>query len=292
MKKLSIVLALIMALSCFSVTAFAEEEVSSTEAATVEETTEATTVEETTEAATVEETTEEATAAPEVTETTVAPEVTDTTAATTAAATTTVADPATVIINIVLKKVDLSEETLTYTYSMKAGTTLTAADVLAAAKGRLDAEGNAILDTEEYVVSDVVMAEDAYGKYAFNKTTVDAGETYEYTVCATEIDDVKNLAVTFGEQLAKLDWGGIAEANVALWNQIISGTKAAIESLVNAEWPECSTAAADEATSVVADVTDAGEDLPKTGVSAVAGAAVVVLALSATTAVVLRKKED
>lgn len=269
MKKLSIVLALIMALSCFSVTAFAQEEASSTEATTVAEEVSST----------------EATTAPEVDETTTeAP----TTAATTAAATTTVADPATVIVNIVIEKVDGTTETLSYTYSMKAGTVLTAADVLAAAKGRLDAEGNAILDTEEYVVSDVVIAEDAYGKYAFNKTTVDAGAEYEYTVCATEIDDVKNLAVTIGEQLAKLDWGGIAKANVALWNQIINGTKAAIESLVNAEWPECTTVA--EATTVEA--TTETIETPETGVSAVAGAAVVVLALSATTAVVLRKKED
>lgn len=276
MKKLSIVLALIMALSCFGVTAFAQEETSSTEATTVEEvsSTEATTAEEVSST--------EATTAPVVDETTTAAPTT------TAAATTTVADPATVIVNIVLEKVDGTTETLSYTYSMKAGTVLTAADVLAAAKGRLDAEGNAILDTEEYVVSDVVIAEDAYGKYAFNKTTVDAGETYEYTVCATEIDDVKNLAVTVGEQLAKLDWGGIAKANVALWNQIINGTKAAIESLANAEWPECTEKA--EVTTVEA--TAEAEETPETGVSAVAGAAVVVLALSATTAVVLRKKED
>ena len=38
--------------------------------------------------------------------------------------------------------------------------------------------------------------------------------------------------------------------------------------------------------------TTAARTSPKTGASAVAGVAVVVLALSATTAVVLRKKED
>lgn len=273
MKKLSIILALIMALSCFSVTAFAQEEASSTEATTVEEvsSTEATTAEEvsSTEA-----------------ETTV-PVVETTTAATTAAATTTVAAPATVIVNIVLQKVDKTTETYSYTYSMKAGTVLTAADVLAAAKGRLDESGKAIIDTEEYIMPETVIAEDAYGEYLFNKTTVDAGETYEYTVLATEIDDVKNLAVTIGEQLAKLDWGGIAKANVALWNQIINASKAAIDSLVNAEWPTAEDKA--EATEAT---TAAAEETPDTGVSAVAGAAVVVLALSATTAVVLRKKED
>ncbi len=260
MKKLSIVLALIMALSCFSLTAFAQEET------------------------TVEETTVEETTVPEVETTTVAP----TTVATT------VADPATVIIHIAIANVDGTSESYDFRYSVKGGTTLTAADILAAAKGRLDADGNAILDTEEYVVSDVVVAYDDQGgngvkgdqdneQYAFNKEVVAAGETYEYLVCATEIDDVKNLVVTIFEQTAKLDWGGIAKANVALWNQIINGTKAAVESLVNADWPECTEAPTEAPTEV---------ETPETGVSAVAGAAVVVLALSATTAVVLRKKED
>ena len=270
MKKLSIILALIMALSCFSVTAFAQEEASSTEPASVEESSVA-----------------EESSAPAVDESS-APAVEDDTTTTTAAATTTVAVPATVIINIVLEKLDETEETYTYKYSMKAGTVLTAADVLAAAKSRLDENGKAILDTEEYVVSEAVLAEDAYGTYVFNKTTVDAGEEYEYFVCAVEIDDVKNLAVTIGEQLAKLDWGGIAKANVALLNQIINGTKAAVDSLVNAEWPTGEEEV--EATTVAA--TEAADETPDTGVSAVAGAAVVVLALSATTAVVLRKKED
>ncbi|MBQ3603980.1 MAG: hypothetical protein IJA02_09080 [Clostridia bacterium] len=279
MKKLSIILALIMALSCFSVTAFAQEEASSTEPASVEESS----VAEESSAPAVEES-----SAPAVEdESSTAPTVNDDTTTTTAAATTTVATPATVIVNIVLEKLDGSEEKFSYTYSMKAGTVLTAADVLAAAKSRLDESGKAILDTEEYVISEAVIAEDAYGKYVFNKTTVDAGETYEYTVCAVEIDDVKNLAVTIGEQLAKLDWGGIAKANVALWNQIINGTKAAVDSLVNAEWPTAEDKA--EATEAT---TAAAEETPDTGVSAVAGAAVVVLALSATTAVVLRKKED
>lgn len=272
MKKLSIILALIMALSCFSVTAFAQEEASSTEPASVEESSVA----------------EESSAPAVEDESSTAPTVNDDTTTTTAAATTTVAAPATVIVNIVLEKLDGSEEKFSYTYSMKAGTVLKAEDVLAAAKSRLDENGKAILDTEEYVISEAVIAEDAYGKYVFNKTTVDAGETYEYTVCAVEIDDVKNLAVTIGEQLAKLDWGGIAKANVALWNQIINGTKAAVDSLVNAEWPT----AEDKAEATEATTVAAAEETPDTGVSAVAGAAVVVLALSATTAVVLRKKED
>ena len=277
MKKLSIILALIMALSCFGVTAFAQEGETTTAAET-------TTVAETTTAAETTTVAETTTAA----ETTVPVVETTTATATTAAATTTVATPATVIVNIVLEKLDGSEEKFSYTYSMKAGTVLTAADVLAAAKSRLDENGKAILDTEEYVISEAVIAEDAYGKYVFNKTTVDAGETYEYTVCAVEIDDVKNLAVTIGEQLAKLDWGGIAKANVALLNQIINGTKAAVDSLVNAEWPT----AEDKAEATEATTVAAAEETPDTGVSAVAGAAVVVLALSATTAVVLRKKED
>ncbi len=239
MKKLSIVLALIMALSCFSITAFAADE--------------------------------------------------STTAETTTAA------PAKIVITVTVENIRINdgvEETYVLNYEMANGGTLTADDIIASVTKRLGDEYG--YDANEYVVSPTVIAYDDVDldgsvddPYAFTKITVKGGETYNFDVLVTEIDDVKNLATTLGEQLAKLDWGGIAKANVALWNQIISGTKAAIESLVNAEWP-----CMKETTTEAEITTEVVEGTPETGVSAVAGAAVVVLALSATTAVVLRKKED
>lgn len=234
MKKLSIVLALIMALSCFGLTAFAAD-------ADAAEPTEA----------------------------------------------------AKVVINVVL--IDLegnAADPIVLNYDAVPGATLKAEDILNAVKSRL---GDEAVDTDNYVISETVVAFDDVdldgeknNKYAFTSTKVVAGETYNFEVYANEIDHVANLANTIGEQLAKIDWAGITKANVALINQIINGTKAAIDSLVNAEWPEADKKdeAKDETTTVET------VETPDTGVSAVAGAAVVVLALSATTAVVLRKKED
>lgn len=243
MKKLSIVLALIMALSCFSLTAFAADE-STTEAA----------------------------------------------------ATTEAAKAAKVKINVVLVDLENNEaEPIVLNYDATPGAKLTAADVLNAVKSRRDDQGNALIDTEKYVIAEEVIAYDnamADGKdkdpYAFKETKVVSGASYEFKVVAYEIDQVKALSNTIGEQLAKIDWKGIAGANVTLINQLINASKAAIDSLVNAEWPDADKKdeAKDETT------TAATVETPDTGVSAVAGAAVVVLALSATTAVVLRKKED
>lgn len=239
MKKLSIVLALIMALSCFSLTAFAEE------------------------------------------------------ASTEAAATTEAAQAAKVVINVELIAVDGTVvDTIVLNYEAAPGTTLKAADIIAAVKSRL---GDEQVDLDEYVINETVIAYDDVdldgvedNEYAFTSTKVVSGESYTFKVIAHEIDDVANLANTIGEQLAKIDWAGITKANVALINQLINGAKAAVDSLVNAEWPEADKKdeAKEEATTVET------VETPDTGVSAVAGAAVVVLALSATTAVVLRKKED
>lgn len=239
MKKLSIVLALIMALSCFSLTAFAEE------------------------------------------------------ASTEAAATTEAAQAAKVVINVELIAVDGTvADTIVLNYEAAPGATLKAADIIAAVKSRL---GDEQVDLDEYVINETVIAYDDVdldgvedNEYAFTSTKVVSGESYTFKVIAHEIDDVANLANTIGEQLAKIDWAGITKANVALINQLINGAKAAVDSLVNAEWPEADKKdEAKEETTTVETV-----ETPDTGVSAVAGAAVVVLALSATTAVVLRKKED
>lgn len=256
MKKLSIVLALIMALSCFSLTAFAADETTTAAAETT-------------------------TAAAETT--------------TAAAETTTAAQAAKVTINVVLIDLEGTEAApIVLKYDAVPGAKLTAADILAAVKSRRDDQGNAIVDTEKYVIAEEVIAYDnamADGKdkdpYAFKETKVVSGASYEFKVVAYEIDQVKALSNTIGEQLAKIDWKGIAGANVTLINQLINASKAAIDSLVNAEWPD-----ADKKDETTAETTTAVAETPDTGVSAVAGAAVVVLALSATTAVVLRKKED
>ncbi len=240
MKKLSIVLALIMALSCFSLTAFAEE-------ASTEE----------------------------------------------AAETTTAAQAAKVKINVVLVDLENNEAApIVLNYDATPGATLKAADILAAVKSRL---GDEEVDTENYAIAEEVIAYDdvnadgvADNPYKFTDVKVVSGASYEFKVVAYEIDHVANLSNTIGEQLAKIDWKGIVGANVTLINQLINASKAAIDSLVNAEWPDADKKdeAKDETT------TAATVETPDTGVSAVAGAAVVVLALSATTAVVLRKKED
>lgn len=240
MKKLSIVLALIMALSCFSLTAFADDE-STTEAA----------------------------------------------------ATTEAAQAAKVKINVVLVDLENNEaEPIVLNYDATPGATLKAADILNAVKSRL---GDEEVDTENYAIAEEVIAYDdvdadgvADDPYKFTDVKVVSGASYEFKVVAYEIDHIANLSNTIGEQLAKIDWKGIAGANVTLINQLINASKAAIDSLVNAEWPDADKKdeAKDETT------TAATVETPDTGVSAVAGAAVVVLALSATTAVVLRKKED
>ena len=240
MKKLSIVLALIMALSCFSLTAFAADE-STTEAA----------------------------------------------------ATTEAAQAAKVKINVVLVDLENNEaEPIVLNYDATPGATLKAADILAAVKSRL---GDEEVDVENYAIAEEVIAYDdvdadgvADDPYKFTDVKVVSGASYEFKVVAYEIDHIANLSNTIGEQLAKIDWKGIVGANVTLINQLINASKAAIDSLVNAEWPDADKKdeAKDETT------TAATVETPDTGVSAVAGAAVVVLALSATTAVVLRKKED
>lgn len=247
MKKLSIVLALIMALSCFSLTAFAADET--------------------------------------------------TTAAT---ETTTAAQPGKVVIGVnlfdlegnLVPSEDGKPNTITLNYDAVPGAKLTATDVINAVKTRL---GDEQVDLTKYALNETVVAYDdvdadgvADDPYNFTETKVVGGQEYYFVVAATEIDYEAVLADTIGEQLAKIDWAGIAKANVTLINQLINASKAAIDSLVNAEWPE-----ADKKEEATTETTTAETvETPDTGVSAVAGAAVVVLALSATTAVVLRKKED
>ena len=233
MKKLSIFLALVMALSCFGITAFAADE-------------------------------------------------------------TTTAAPADVIVTVKWQNLEGSKlepkADVVLKYQAAPGGTLTADDIIKAVKTRLDDDGNKLVDAEEYVISETVHGYDANGKYEFKSVKVEAGKEYRFDVYAVEINDVEVFASVLAEEAASLPWGDIAAANVTLINQIIKGFKAAINN-INANLPE-----KEDKSEVLSEPTTAEaeevETTPDTGASAVAGAAVVVLALSAATAVVLRKKED
>ncbi len=269
MKKLSIVLALIMALSCFCFTAFAQT--------TVPETT--------TEPAEIEKTTDAST-------TTTEPETTD--------PETTTAESVIVNVEIIWKNL-IGEEVRTYGISLegfKVGSTIKADTILKTVKARVDATGAKIIDTEEYVVSPVVVLKDIDGVDGSEVESVTLNKnraSYDFVVYVFEINDVENLAQVAATELAgHVDWKGIASANTGLINQIINGAKAAADSLAKADYPEIGEKKTEDAAKK-ADGEVKGEKVvrtPDTGASAVAGVAVVVLALSATTAVVLRKKED
>lgn len=167
MKKISIILALIMALSCFSVTAFAANN--------------------------------------------------DTDSAT---------SPAKIEYTIAFEQLDGTiQEIGPFFYDIKAGSTLTSANILDAAKSRLDDDGKSLIDTEEYDVSDVVISVDENGKYAFSSIVVESGETYEFVVRATEINDVKNFAITIADQFAALNWSSIVETIGNFFAQMIDMVK-------------------------------------------------------------------
>ena len=180
------------------------------------------------------------------------------------------------------------------------GSSITSEKIIAAAKARVLHKdiGDKVIDTEKFVVSPVVVLKD-FGDTdqgtAVDSVTFGKGRTYDFYVYIFEIDPVENLAQVAATELAgKVDWKGVASANTALINQVINGAKAAADSLAKADYPEIGEKKTEDAAKK-ADGAVKGEKVvrtPDTGASAVAGVAVVVLALSATTAVVLRKKED
>ncbi len=234
MKKLSIFLALVMALSCFGITAFAADESST-------------------------------------------------------------AAPADVIVTVKWQNLEGSKlepkADVVLKYQAAPGGTLTADDVIKAVKVRLDDDGNKLVDAEEYVISETVHGYDANGKYEFKSVKVEEGAEYKFDVYAVEINDVEVFASVLADEAASIPWGDIASANVTLINQIINGFKAAINSLTS-NLPEKEVKTEEEVAEPTTAEAEEVETTPDTGASAVAGAAVVVLALSAATAVVLRKKED
>lgn len=171
-------------------------------------------------------------------------------------------------------------------FSAKHGTVLTANDILANVKDAAVKNGDSyvmVIDNTEYVLNSKVFR--AADNQNFVQETLESGKEYGYIVYAAEINDVENFAQEAASELGGYNWGGVAKANVTLINQIINGFKAAADSLANAKIEKKTEKAANAATT-------AASTSPATGTSAVAGAAIVVLALGATTAVVLRKKED
>lgn len=176
------------------------------------------------------------------------------------------------------------------------GSTITADKILAAAKARVlyKETGDKVIDTEKFVVSPVVVLEDGLEGSEIESAKFTGAGTYNFYVYIFEIDPVENLAqVAATEVGGHVDWKGIASANVNLINQVIKGAQAAADTLAKADYPEIGEKNTENAKK--ADGAVKGDKVvrtPDTGASAVAGVAVVVLALSATTAVVLRKKED
>lgn len=276
MKKLSIVLALIMALSCFCFTAFAEGE-------------------------------GETTTAPAEIETTTAPETTtgsETTTKETTTKETTTAAPVNVKVTVVAKDFEgFPVEVDRFPYDIdlngyKAGSTIKADTILNLVKAKVDGNGNKIIDPEKYVVSNVVVLQDKDSKDGTEVSSVTLAndrECYEFIVYIFQINHVENLAQVAATEIGgKVDWKGIASANTGLINQVINGAKAAADSLAKADYPEIGEKKTEDAANKSAGSVKGDKVVmtPKTGASAAAGVAVVVLALSATTAVVLRKKED
>ena len=142
--------------------------------------------------------------------------------------------------------------------------------------------GDVILDGN--VVEDVVLQNPtSMGSQVLDDTDT----SYGYICYAAEIDDVDNFAQVAASELGGYNWAGVANANVTLINELIKGFRAAVDSVIK---DTDSLGKTEKAAAV--NGTTAARTSPKTGASAVAGVAVVVLALSATTAVVLRKKED
>lgn len=182
-------------------------------------------------------------------------------------------------------------------YRAPKGTKLTAKDILnVVSNAAVNEYGKPVmvLDGKEFVLNDNVFLGDyvdgdvvlqnptAMGSQVIGETVDDS---YAYICYAAEIDDVDNFAQVAASELGGYKWDGVAKANVTLINELIKGFRAAVDSVIK------DTANLDKSEKAVNGTTAASKS-PATGASAVAGVAVVVLALSATTAVVLRKKED
>lgn len=156
-----------------------------------------------------------------------------------------------------------------------------------------------VLDETEYVLnpkvflgdyngSEVILQANGPSSLGSQPLGEDEGDNnYAYVCYAMEIDDVDNFAQVAASELGGYNWDGVAKANVTLINELIKGFRAAVDSVIK---DTDSLGKTEKAAAV--NGTTAARTSPKTGASAVAGVAVVVLALSATTAVVLRKKED
>lgn len=141
---------------------------------------------------------------------------------------------------------------------------------------------------EKYDLGDFVLYEEIV---AFNNSKLQGTEKYSvneelnvYTVYFDQVNVPKTVLGTAAEAFGKINYGEFAKANVLAINEAIGAFQAFCDSLVNAEWPSAE------------DVEDDDKDdskSPDTGSAVGLGSALaVVLALSATAAVVIKKKED
>ncbi len=141
---------------------------------------------------------------------------------------------------------------------------------------------------EKYDLGDFVLYEEIV---AFNNSKLQGTEKYSvneeenvYTVYFDQVNVPKTVLGTAAEAFGKINYGEFAKANVLAINEAIGAFQAFCDSLVNAEWPSAE------------DVEDDDKDdskSPDTGSAVGIGSALaVVLALSATAAVVIKKKED
>ena len=259
MKKLSIVLALIMALSCFSFVAFAEPDTTEAAGATMVD---------------------------------IAIKVIYT-----------AAHPDGSYHDSSLK--DSWVDSRIVTYIAPAGSSVAPKDILAIVSNSAVNENGKpvlVLDGKEFVLNekvfygDVVVKDGKVTDVTLQNPTAMMGaikldadydeDGYGFICYAAEIDDVDNFAQVAASELGGYDWKGVANANVTLINELIKGFRAAVDSVIK------DTDSLGKTEKAAVNGTTAASKSPSTGASAVAGVAVVVLALSAATAVVLRKKED
>lgn len=174
-------------------------------------------------------------------------------------------------------------------YRAKIGTVLTAADVLETVK---DNERFKELVSKGVIELKDTVLETAPQQGIFKSEKLEGDTVYQLQVTGV-VSNMENLAKVIGKSLGNIDWGTLANANMTVINEIMHGAKAALDSILSADAPassDAAPAAADSNTDAAGNA--AVTETPDTGVGAVAGAAVIVLALSATTAVILRKKED
>ncbi len=179
-------------------------------------------------------------------------------------------------------------------------------ELYTARNGDLDLDGNGVDDMHvhgiylnqhiktntdnQYDLSDFVLDESVV---AFNNSTLFDNQKFNddvnenvYTVYFDQVNVPKTVLMAAAEAFGKLNYGEFARANVVVINQAIGAAKAMVDSLVNADWPKPEDVEVKE---------DGSSDSvsPATGTVVGLGSTLVIaLALGATAAVIIKKKED